>query len=85
MVAKSYQKIGWTGEPFKENGKMYILLNNGKKARWYSAEEYKKLYFMLFAAMADAVEELEQENYGAAKQRLITAQQEAEEQYIAEE
>lgn len=44
MVAKSYQKIGWTGEPFKENGKMYILLNNGKKARWYSAEEYKKLY-----------------------------------------
>ena len=44
MVAKSYQKIGWTGEPFKENGKMYILLNNGKKARWYSVEEYKKLY-----------------------------------------
>ena len=47
--------------------------------------DYKKLYFTLFAAMADAVEELEQENYGAAKQRLITAQQEAEEQYIAEE
>ena len=44
MVAKSYQKIGWTGQPFKENGKMYVLLNNGKKARWYSNEEYKKLY-----------------------------------------
>ena len=29
MVAKSYQKIGWTGEPFKEKGKMYILLNKG--------------------------------------------------------
>lgn len=44
MVAKSYQKIGWTGEPFKENGRWYVLLNNGKKARWYSSEEYHKLY-----------------------------------------
>ena len=44
---------------------------------------YKKLYFMLFAAMADAVEDLEQENYGVAKQRLISAQQEAEEEYIS--
>ena len=47
--------------------------------------DYKKLYFMLFAAMADAVENLEQENYGAAKQRLISAQQKAEESYIEEE
>ena len=46
--------------------------------------DYKKLYFMLFAAMADAVEDLEQENYGAAKQRLISAQQEAEEEYLSE-
>ena len=46
--------------------------------------DYKKLYFMLFAAMADAVENLEQENYGAAKQRLISAQQEAEEEYLSE-
>lgn len=46
--------------------------------------DYKKLYFMLFAAMADAVEDLEQENYGAAKRRLISAQQEAEEEYLSE-
>ena len=31
------------------------------------------------------VEELEQENYGVAKQRLIAAQQEAEEEYLSEE
>ena len=47
--------------------------------------DYKKLYFKLFAAMADAVEDLEQENYGMAKRRLIAAQQEAEEEYLAEE
>lgn len=47
--------------------------------------DYKKLYFKLFAAMADAVEELEAENFGAAKQCLISAQQETEEEYLAEE
>ena len=46
---------------------------------------YEELYFKLFAAMADAVEELERENYDGAKARLIQAQQEAEEQYISEE
>ena len=46
---------------------------------------YEKLYFKLFAAMADAVEDLEQENYGLAKRRLIAAQQEAEEEYLSEE
>lgn len=46
---------------------------------------YEELYFKLFAAMADAVEELEKENYEGAKRRLIRAQQEAEEQYISEE
>ena len=43
--------------------------------------DYKKLYFKRFAAMADAAEDPEQENYGTAKQRLITAQQESEEEY----
>ena len=46
---------------------------------------YKALYFQLFAAIADAVEDLEQENYGIAKQRLVCAQQEAEEAYLEEE
>ena len=47
--------------------------------------DYKKLYFKLFAAMADAVDDLEQENYGSARQRLICAQQEAEEEYVSAE
>jgi len=46
---------------------------------------YKELYFKLFAAVADAVEDMEQANYGKALQRLITAQQEAEEGYISAE
>ena len=44
---------------------------------------YKELYFKLFAAMADAAEDIDQANYGMALQRLITAQQEAEECYIS--
>lgn len=44
--------------------------------------DYKKLYFHLFAAMADAVEAIEADNYGQAKEILISAQQEAEENYI---
>lgn len=44
--------------------------------------DYRALYFKLFAAIADAVEELEQQNFGAAKQRLISVQQEAEEEYL---
>lgn len=47
--------------------------------------DYQALYFKLFAAMADAVDKLEQQNYGDAKQILISAQQEAEEQYLSEE
>lgn len=44
--------------------------------------DYHALYFKLFAAIADAVEELEQQNFGTARQRLISAQQEAEEEYL---
>lgn len=46
--------------------------------------DYEKLYFQLFAAMADAVGEMEAQNFGAAKEALIRAQQAAEEQYILE-
>ncbi len=48
-------------------------------------ELYKELYFKLVAAMADAVEALENREPDAAKQLLISAQQEAEEQVIAAE
>ena len=44
--------------------------------------DYEKLYFQLFAAMADAVEAMEAANYGQAKEILISAQQRAEEQYM---
>lgn len=47
--------------------------------------DYKKLYFRLFAAMADAVEYLEQGQPFQAKECLIRAQQEAEEEYLREE
>ena len=43
---------------------------------------YQELYFKLFAAMADAVEQMEEGNYGFAHKTLITAQQEAEEKYL---
>ena len=35
--------------------------------------------------MADAVEHMENENYGLARQALVTAQQQAEEAYISTE
>lgn len=46
--------------------------------------DYKKLYFQLFAAMADTVDTMESCNYGQAKEILIQAQQEAEEAHIGE-
>ena len=47
--------------------------------------DYRKLYTLLFNAMTDAVEELEVLNIGAAKERLISAQRQAEEQYLESE
>ena len=47
--------------------------------------DYKKLYFHLFGVIADAVEELEKQNLGTAKELLIKAMQEAEEKYMREE
>ena len=46
--------------------------------------DFEKLYFKLFAALADAVEELENDRPDLAKERLIRAQQEAEEDYISD-
>ena len=44
--------------------------------------DYKKLYFHLFNAATDAIEAIEQQNYGQASAILIAAQQETEEMYI---
>ena len=46
---------------------------------------YEKLYHLLFNAITDALEQMEQQNYGTAKETLITAQQEAEELYRSAE
>ena len=46
--------------------------------------DYQTMYLHLFNAVTDAIESIEQQNYGAAKEQLIHAQQEAEEIYISE-
>lgn len=48
-------------------------------------EEYKKMYLLLFNAITDALEQMEKQNYGTAKDLLIAAQQQAEEIYITAE
>lgn len=47
--------------------------------------DFESLYFKLFAAISDAVEHLEEMDYGTALRCLIQAQQEAEEIYISSE
>ena len=46
-------------------------------------ENYKKLYFTLFNAMTDAIEQLEAHQYSLAVITLEQAQKEAEKLYIA--
>ena len=46
--------------------------------------DFETLYFKLFAALADAVEDLENGQPYLAKERLIRAQQDAEEEFISE-
>ncbi len=45
-------------------------------------DEYKKLYLILWNGFTDALEMIERQNYGCAKEILIKAQQEAEEAYM---
>ncbi len=47
--------------------------------------DYEKMYHLLFNAITDALEQLEQQNFGSAKDLLIAAQQQAEEIYITAE
>ena len=48
MVAKSFQNLKIEGEPFNQNGRLYVnvITNSGslRKVRWYSDYEYKKMY-----------------------------------------
>ena len=46
-TAKTYEKFSLDGEPFKENGRMYVYVlapKGKKKVRWYSEAEYNKMY-----------------------------------------
>ena len=46
-VAKTYATFAIDGEPFKENGRMYVNVitpKSIKKVRWYTDAEYKRLY-----------------------------------------
>lgn len=44
--------------------------------------DYKAMYVHLFHVMTDVLSQLEQQNYGQAKQLLIAAQQQAEQAYL---
>ena len=46
--------------------------------------DYQALYYKLFNACTDALNDLENQNFGQAKRRLIAAQREAEEQYLCQ-
>lgn len=45
-------------------------------------EIYKKIYFMLFNSITDALTELEKKNYGLVQEILRKGQMEGEERYI---
>ena len=48
-------------------------------------ESLPKYYTLLFNAVTDAIADLDQKNYGFARERLIKAQQDAEEAYLRDE
>ena len=45
-------------------------------------EDYAKLYHLLFNAITDALEQMNAQNFGSAKETLVSAQQKAEDLYI---
>jgi len=46
---------------------------------------YQKMYYKLFNAMTDALQAMEAQNYGVAREIIETAQQQAEEIFLDEE
>ena len=45
-------------------------------------ENFPKYYTLLFNAVTDAIRDLDNQNYGAARARLVKAQQDAEDAYL---
>ena len=46
---------------------------------------YRKMYYTLFNAVTDALEAMEQQNYGQARELLMAAQQQSEEIFMDSE
>ena len=46
---------------------------------------YQKAYYLLFNAITDALNDMEQQNFGQARQGLIAAQQRSEEIFLNDE
>ena len=44
--------------------------------------DFQRLYHILLNASEDAIAQIEQQNYGLAKEILIRAEQQAEEEYL---
>ena len=44
--------------------------------------DYERLYQLLFNGVTDAIETIDEQNYGSAREKLISIQQEAENLYI---
>ena len=47
--------------------------------------DYRKMYFTLFHAITDAIQNIEQQNYGEAMKILVKGQQDAEDIFIETE
>ena len=47
--------------------------------------DYQKMYTILFNAITDAIENIQQRNYGNAEELLVRAQQTTEDIYIEAE
>jgi len=47
--------------------------------------DYKELYLLLFRAATKALDAMQNQNFGLARQILVQAQQDAEELYISAE
>ena len=47
--------------------------------------DYKKMYLHLFNHVSDELEALEHQNFGQAKEILVAAQQQAEDEYVESE
>ena len=75
-------------------------LRRGKRAVYFSVRsfgcalfifggmgvvDYEKMYHYLFNAITDAIEKIEELDFGTAKQKLTSAQQKTEEMYIEAE